>query len=174
VRLALHALALAAGGALLGVAGNGLTPRPAPLGHEVRATAEAAAVSCELPGGRAPAVPRISVQEATPLCNACSAAFVDARGKLEFEAGHVSGAVHLAPGEPARAVLADVARFPTTVVYDSDPACSQAEEVARMLKKEGVADVRVLTGAWPAWMASGGPGASGPCALCSTSPGGQP
>jgi thiosulfate/3-mercaptopyruvate sulfurtransferase len=52
------------------------------------------------------------------------------------------------------------------VVYDGDPGGFMAEAVAMGLRELGVRDVRVLEGSWPAWMAEGGPGTSGPCALC--------
>jgi 3-mercaptopyruvate sulfurtransferase SseA len=34
------------------------------------------------------------------------------------------------------------------------------------LQAQGLSDVRVLTGAWPEWLALGGPGESGACGLC--------
>jgi 3-mercaptopyruvate sulfurtransferase SseA len=166
VRIHLQALALCAAGAALGVAANGLTPRPAPLGARVTSAAEAPGAMCQAAGGGAPAVPRISVEEATPLCVACSALFVDARSAAEYQAGHITGAIHIAPGEPVDPVLWRLGVYSTVIVYDRDPGCALADRVAKALLERGVRDVRVLTGAWPAWMAAGAPGASGPCAIC--------
>ena len=67
--------------------------------------AEAPGAQCQMPGGRGPVVPRISVEEATPLCVACSALFVDARSATEYQAGHITGALHIAPGDPVDPVL---------------------------------------------------------------------
>jgi rhodanese-related sulfurtransferase len=167
VRTFLQALALCAAGAVLGLAGNGSTPRPAPLGARVTSAAEAPGAMCQLPGGRAPVVPRISVEDATPLCVACSALFVDARSAAEYQVGHVTGALHLAPGEPVDPVLWRLGVYQTVIVYDRDPSCALADQVAKALLDRGARDVRVLTGAWPAWMAAGAPGAAGPCAACS-------
>ncbi len=160
-----HALALCAAGALLGLGGNALTPRPAPLGHEVAAAADAPGAACQIQGLQA-AIPRISVEEATPLCVACSALFVDARSAAEYEAGHITGALHLAPGEAVDPVLWRLGVYKTVVVYDSDPNCSVADQVAKKLLEHGVQDVRVLTGAWPAWTAARAPNAAGSCASC--------
>jgi rhodanese-related sulfurtransferase len=175
VRLLLQALALCAAGAVLGLAGNGLSPRPAKLGAPVVAAADAPGAMCQLPGGRLPVAPRISVEEATPLCVACSALFVDARSADEYAIGHITGAIHLAPGEAPDPVLWRLGAYHTVVVYDRDPSCAQADQVAKVLLERGVQDVRVLTGAWPAWAAAGAPGSSGPCAACGArAEGGRP
>jgi 3-mercaptopyruvate sulfurtransferase SseA len=164
VRLLAHAAALAAAGSLTGIAANGLSPRPARLAEPVRSAAEQAG-ACKLPGATS-LVPRISVAEAAPLCAACAAAFVDARGAGEFAAGHASGALHLPPGEVPLETLFQLERFRTVVVYDDDPASGHADEVAAALAARGLGGVRVLDGAWPAWIAAGGPGESGACASC--------
>jgi 3-mercaptopyruvate sulfurtransferase SseA len=166
VRIVLHALALCAAGALLGLAANGLTPRPAPLGTRVTSAAEAPGAMCQLPGGRGPVIPRISVEEAAPLCVACTALFVDARSAAEYQAGHIAGAIHLAPGEQVDPVLWRLGVYETVIVYDRDPSCALADQVGKTLRERGARDVRVLTGAWPAWMAAGAPGSTGPCAVC--------
>lgn len=160
-----HALVLCAVGALVGVGANALTPRPAPLGAKVAATAEAPGAACQIQGLSA-AIPRISVEDATPLCVACSALFVDARSAAEYEAGHITGALHLAPGEPVDPVLWRLGVYETVVVYDRDPNCAVADQVAKRLLEHGVQDVRVLSGAWPAWTAARAPGAGGACSSC--------
>lgn len=165
MRLVRDALGLLVAGALLGLAGNGFTPRPAPLGAQVVAVAEEPAALCQQPG-HVSAIPRISVEDAAPLCVSCSAAFVDARSAAEYESGHVTGAFHLAPGDPPEDVLWQLGAYQMIVVYDRDPSCAMADRVAKGLLARGAKDVRVLTGAWPAWAAAGAPGESGPCAGC--------
>lgn len=167
VRTLLQALALTAAGAAAGLAMNAASPRPARLNEPVRSAAEAAG-ACKIPGATGLA-PRISVQEAAPLCIACSAGFVDARSAVEFAAGHVSGAVHLPPGPVPLQALLHLERFRTVVVYDGDAeAARAAETVAAALRERGMTDVRVLAGSWNAWMAAGAPGESGPCGTCGT------
>lgn len=154
---------LCAGGAALGLVANAFSPRPAPLGTPVVATADQPGAACQDPRA---SVARISVEQAKPLCLACTAAFVDARSAPEYAAGHVTGAVHLAPGEPVDPLLPALQASPTVIVYDRDRDCAAADQVATLLQARGIRDVRVLTGAWPEWLARGGPGESGTCSLC--------
>ena len=161
--LLLRASALCVAGAALGIAGNALTPRPSPLGTPVLPAAESSGAACQDPRA---SFARISVEEAKPLCIACAATFVDARSAPEYAAGHVTGALHLAPGEPVAPLLAKLQSSSAVIVYDRDRQCAAADQVAAVLKENGVRDVRVLTGAWPEWLAGGGPGESGSCSLC--------
>jgi 3-mercaptopyruvate sulfurtransferase SseA len=158
-----RAVMLCVGGVVIGLAGNALTPRPAQLGARVYAAAEQPGAACQDPRA---SVARISVEEAKPLCVACAAAFVDARSAQEYAAGHVTGALHLAPGEPVEPLLAKLKSSPAVIVYDRDRECAAADQVATLLQANGIRDVRVLTGAWPEWLARGGPGESGTCSLC--------
>ena len=159
----LRAGTIAVAGAVVGVAANFVSPRPVSLGRAVYATAESAGAVCADPGA---SIARISVQEAKPLCIACTAAFVDARSAQEYASGHVTGALHLLPGDPVEPLLERLSAAPTVIVYDRDRECAGADQVATLLKAKGLRDVRVLTGAWSDWLAAGGPGESGSCALC--------
>jgi len=158
-----QAVLLCVAGAALGIVGNRFTPRPAPLGVRVVPTADQPGAICEDPRA---SIARISVEAAKPLCVACTAVFVDARSAQEYAAGHVTGALHLAPGQPVEPLLAGLRAAPTVIVYDRDRQCASANAVATDLLARGLRDVRVLTGAWPDWLAQGGPGESGACALC--------
>ncbi len=164
MKLFLHAAAIAVAGLGAGLTANAFSRHPADLGRPVFAAAEAGA--CQL--GPSEPVSRISFQEAEKLCSACTAAFIDARSASDYAAGHITNAIHLPPaGHPDEAAaLASLAGSRIVVVYDGDPSCRLAEGVARRLKARGFQDVRVLSGAWPAWVAAGGPGASGACAVC--------
>lgn len=171
-QLALLALA----GPALGLTINAFSPRPATLGQPVVSAAESGTGSCSSAGVKAiqPA-PRIGVEEAKALCAACTSAFVDARSASAYADGHIPDAIHLPPrGHPQEKSAIDRLRsFPRVVVYDGENSCTQADDVAERLRQAGLADVRVLTGAWPAWVAAGGPGAAGACGSCS-GPGGAP
>jgi rhodanese-related sulfurtransferase len=166
--LLLQSLLLAALGAAVGLAANALGPRPIPLGQPVHAAAEASAGACGAGGPRREPAPRIAVEEAKALCDGCRAAFVDARGPGAYAAGHVTGAVHLPPaGHPASAAALEALRSaPLVIVYDGDWSCALADEVADRLRQEGLPDVRVLAGAWPAWLAASAPGIAGACPVC--------
>jgi 3-mercaptopyruvate sulfurtransferase SseA len=161
--LLLRAGLLCVAGSLLGIAGNALTPQPAPLGSRVVPAADLPGAACEEPRQ---GIARISVEAAKPLCVACTAVFVDARSAEEYASGHVTGALHLAPGEAIEPLLGQLRDAPAVIVYDRDRDCAAADRVAARLQAQGVRDVRVLTGAWPEWLARGGPGESGACGAC--------
>ncbi len=165
MKVFVHAGALAAASLAAGLAANALSRHPADLKRPVYA-AEGSACQLGPPAGEP--IPRISFNEAEKLCTACTAAFVDARSASDYAAGHVTNAIHLPPaGHPEEAAaLASLAAYRTVVVYDGDAGCRLAESLARRLEARGYPDVRVLSGAWPAWVAAGGPGASGACSLC--------
>jgi 3-mercaptopyruvate sulfurtransferase SseA len=102
------------------------------------------------------------------MCTGCTAGFVDARPASEFAEGHIPNAIHLPPhGHPGEAeALARLRTFSTVVVYDSGYACNMADAVASHLLADGLTDVRVLEGAWPAWVKSSAPAESGACEAC--------
>jgi len=169
---------LAAAGSALGLAANALSPHPAVLRQPVLSAAESGGGACAMPASdvvsRSTSAPppwrpvRIGVDEAKGLCTACLAGFVDARGPHEFAHGHIQNAVHLpAAGHPDEAaVIAQLRTYALVVVYDGDYSCAVADDVAGRLRRAGLPDVRVLQGAWPAWVAAQGPSAAGICGAC--------
>lgn len=173
--LAQMVLIAAAGGAL-GLGMNALSPAPARLGQPVYAAAESGTASCSAPHGAPGAEDKgfgtISREEASGMCSACTAGFVDARPASEFARGHIPNAFHLPPhghGNEAQ-VISELRHFQTVVVYDSGAGCDLAETVAKHLRAEGLPDVRILAGAWPGWEAGGEPAESGACAACEGHP----
>jgi 3-mercaptopyruvate sulfurtransferase SseA len=170
MRLLVQITAIALVGSGLGLGLNHLSRAPARLGEPVFAAAESGAAACSAPHGETGPVdfPRISRADASGLCTACTAGFVDARPASEFARGHIPHAFHVPPhghGDEA-VILGELRRFGTVVVYDSGAGCDLAETVAKHLKSEGLRDVRILDGAWPAWEAGGEPAESGACAAC--------
>lgn len=177
MRLLVQMAVIGLAGGALGLGMNAFSPAPARLGQPVYAAAESGAATCSAPhgapGSEAPGTfPRISREEASGMCNACSAGFVDARPASEFARGHIPNAFHLPPhghGNEA-SVVSGLRKFNTVVVYDSGAGCDLAETVAKHLRSEGLPDVRILSGAWPAWEAGGEPAESGACAACEGHP----
>jgi rhodanese-related sulfurtransferase len=173
VKLIRHMVLLGLAGMAAGFAANALSPHPVLLREPVASAAEAGAGSCSKPGAAPPtAIERIEVEEAKALCAECSAAFVDARGAAAYAAGHIPDAVHLPPaGHPLeKAAIERLRSFPMVVVYDGEHSCALADDVAARLIKAGITQVRVLKGAWPAWIAADGPGTSGACIGCGDHP----
>jgi rhodanese-related sulfurtransferase len=167
---------IAAAGSALGLAANALSPHPAALRQVVLSAAEAGGGSCAMPASETPAVSapapwranRIGVEDAKGLCTACLAGFVDARGAHDYAHGHIANAVHLPPaGHPDElSAIAQLRTYPLVVVYDGEYTCAVADDVAGRLRRAGLTDVRVLQGAWPAWVASKGPAEAGICGVC--------
>jgi rhodanese-related sulfurtransferase len=96
-------------------------------------------------------------------------AFVDCRSRDLFEEGHVAGSLHVptedaAPSETALAALRPMA---TVITYcDAGSSCQRSVRLASLLMQAGIADVRVLEGGMPEWLANGFPAESGSCRLC--------
>ena len=155
---------------LVGLIANAASPRPAALTTAVYAAAESGAGACHVqPRAVADSVPRIDINAASALCLACTAGFVDARSANSFAAGHILGALHLPPmgDEDEATALMKLRSYSTIIVYDGEPTCGLADNIARRLLADGFEDVRVLAGGWPAWRDAGGPGQSGACPVCS-------
>jgi rhodanese-related sulfurtransferase len=172
MRLPLQLLALLCGGSLLGLGLNAASPHPINLLQPVFSAAESGGGTCSAPHGEAGAPSdfrSISPNDAAGMCTGCTAAFVDARAASEYAEGHVPNALHLPPHDhPGESeVIARLKTYPTVVVYDSGLACNLADTVASHLRTEGLSDVRILEGAWPAWERAGGPAESGACQACS-------
>jgi rhodanese-related sulfurtransferase len=106
--------------------------------------------------------------------------FVDCRPRAEFEAGHVSGAVHIDPtaggandGDRAlpHASRDLLSRADTVITYcDARAQCERSLLLAERLRAAGLRDVRVLEDGMPAWLAQGYPAESGICAQCEADP----
>ena len=157
-------------GAGLGLLANPVTPRPLALSRPVFAASASGTATCS--GAVAKEPTRISQGEARSACDACTAAFVDARGENAFALGHIAGALHLPPsGHPDESSTLDHLKgYKTVVVYDDDVGCRLAEGAARRLLAAGLTDVRVLDGNWSTWASSGGPAQSGACEECTRHP----
>jgi rhodanese-related sulfurtransferase len=152
-------LVLAAVGAVLGLAINGIRADGVPLFHPFVADGLGTA---ECVASAAPA--RIDVGEAERLQDARGAVFGDVRSADEYATGHVVDAIHLPCSADAPVWLANVAKSSTVIVYGGSDA--DADQVAQSLAANGYADVRVLSGGFGAWRDHGGSAASGPCEVC--------
>jgi 3-mercaptopyruvate sulfurtransferase SseA len=116
----------------------------------------------------------ISQTDARNLVGNPKVAFVDCRARERFEAGHVSGSLHLEPrgSELPRPLLEGLASASTVIAYcDADGGqCQRSLEMASMLRAAGLPDVRVLEGGLPAWLNHGYPAESGACHQCEATP----
>jgi rhodanese-related sulfurtransferase len=163
--LRLCAVTAAGSAVLIGVRG---LPQP-PAGEAITDAA-----ACQAPEPDAfdphPEVRWISQEGARHLVGEPGVAFVDCRARDQFEAGHVSGSLHLdAQGERVPATLLRGLAQATTVITYCEAAggeCQRSLEMAGLLRAAGVPDVRVLEGGMPAWLEHGYPAESGTCRHC--------
>ena len=78
---------------------------------------------------------------------------IDVRPALEFEHGHIPGAVQI-PVEELPGRLGDLPRDKRIVAYCRGPYCLFADEAVALLQQHGFDAVR-LEGGWPDWQAEG-------------------
>jgi rhodanese-related sulfurtransferase len=152
---------------LLGVV-RGVPRLPEPAG-----SSDAAA--CHAPAeDHGTAVHWISQAQARDLVGNPDVAFVDCRAREQFEAGHVSGSVHLElqSGQVPPPLLDDLGSASTVIAYcDAEGGqCQRSLEMASVLRAAGLPDVRVLEGGLPAWLDRGYPAESGACHACEATP----
>ncbi len=80
--------------------------------------------------------------------------WVDARSRVDYESGHIPGAILLNEDEWDRCLPALLAVWQPgqrIIVYCSDRGCRASESVARRLKSIQLTPVFVLDGGWDAW-----------------------
>ncbi len=133
-------------------------PEPAPV-----------AGACQAPMAVPESVRWISQEQAKALVGDPLVKFVDCREREHFERGHVSGSMHLKlqAGEVPPPLFGQLSRATTIITYcGGQGECQRSLEVAGLLQKQGLPDVRVLEGGMPAWLDLGYPAESGTCRDC--------
>jgi rhodanese-related sulfurtransferase len=109
-----------------------------------------------------PGIRLITLAEAEDLFAGGSGAavFVDSRSRREFAAGHIPGALTI-PLEEYRDFLPEgILAYPpdrTIVVYCEGGDCQTSLALARLIHDRGFRDIRIFTGGWAEWTASGLP-----------------
>lgn len=102
--------------------------------------------------------PHVGLQEAKRLLGQPGVAFVDGRSYVEWEAGHLPGALALPVGEfdkryaMRRSILRKAA---VLVIYCHGVGCTLAETLAQLLAEKGHRNLAVFWAGYPAWSAAG-------------------
>ena len=78
---------------------------------------------------------------------------IDVRPRIEFEYGHLAGAVSI-PAEELATKLSTLPKHRRIVTYCRGEYCLLADEAVALLRKHGFDAVR-LDGGWPEWSAEG-------------------
>ncbi len=96
----------------------------------------------------------ISIKDAAMLFISRRAVFLDARSLMEFEAGHIQGALS-APAEDFDYAFKEIAPklqdAETIITYCDGERCQLSHELAEMLKARGFNNVYVLKNGWSLW-----------------------
>jgi rhodanese-related sulfurtransferase len=92
----------------------------------------------------------VARQEAALLLERGDAVLVDVRPALEFEHGHVTGAVSI-PLEELSDRMDDLPRDKRIIAYCRGAYCLFADEAVALLRERGF-DAARLEGGWPEWM----------------------
>ncbi len=142
-RSTVQALCILALSAVLGLGINCIRPDGIPLVH-----ATASAVQLDANDGE------IAIKDAAMLFLSHRAVFLDARSQMEFEDGHIQGAL-AAPVEDFDDVYEEIAPKLKTaemiITYCDGERCPLSHELAKRLKTRGFDNVYVLKNGWKLW-----------------------
>ncbi|MBI4871187.1 MAG: rhodanese-like domain-containing protein [Candidatus Riflebacteria bacterium] len=125
-------------------------PRSAP-GPDLRTLLEPAATTA--------AIPRINLAQAKRLYDSGSAVFVDARTNVEYEVGHLPGALPDLTLEGAATARRRLEPYPGKVVvtYCHGTDCHLSDKAAETLFEWGFTRVCIFFGGWDEWRTAGYP-----------------
>jgi rhodanese-related sulfurtransferase len=108
-----------------------------------------------------PGIRLITLAETEDLfASGSEAVFVDSRSRREFAAGHIPGALTIPLEENRESLPEGVLAYPpdqTLVVYCEGGDCQTSLALARLIHDRGFRDIRIFTGGWAEWAASGLP-----------------
>jgi rhodanese-related sulfurtransferase len=90
--------------------------------------------------------------------------FIDSRGRDDFAAGHIPGALSIPLEKIQRSrktfpglVTLDFPGGQTLVVYCEGGDCQTSISLAKIIHDKGYKDIRIFTGGWDEWHAAGLP-----------------
>lgn len=91
----------------------------------------------------------ISAHELTRMLNADQAVLLDVRDRAEYEAGHITGAIHV-PHQKVAASAGQLEKHRDKTLVVADRMGQQAGAVGKALRKQGF-EVRRLAGGMTEW-----------------------
>ena len=102
----------------------------------------------------------IDIEAAWRLFQSQTAIFADARHRVDFDAGHIQGAVNLYAADPdawLSEFLSVAEPLKPIVTYCDGEECALARELAELLSLNGFENVRFLKNGWARWREKGLP-----------------
>lgn len=116
-------------------------------------------------GETGPGIILITLAEAEDLFAGGQGAFVDARSRKDFSAGHIPAAKNLpfeeVKGKAIGEFTAGIPPGKAFVIYCSGKDCPAGLALAVLLRDQGLDEVRVFIGGWDEWIAAGLPAERG-------------
>ncbi|HMM37534.1 MAG TPA: rhodanese-like domain-containing protein [Desulfovibrio sp.] len=106
----------------------------------------------------------VPLGQAGELHRAGAALFLDARSQVEFEEGHIAGALNLPPEEFGfyYDLLAErIAGADVVITYCDGEHCLLSQDLGRLLREKGHQQIRILKNGWSLWREAGLPVLSG-------------
>jgi rhodanese-related sulfurtransferase len=96
----------------------------------------------------------ISRNEAKSLFDSGSAVFVDARHDIDFNLGHIQGALNvpLKDYDVKKSVLSGIPKDHLIIAYCDGSECNSSIELSVKLMKDGYKNVRIFFGGWREWV----------------------
>jgi len=96
----------------------------------------------------------ISRDEAKRLFDSGSAVFVDARHDVDFNLGHIRGALNvpLSDYDVKKSVVSGIPRDRLIIAYCDGSECNSSIELSVKLMKDGYSNVRIFFGGWREWV----------------------
>jgi rhodanese-related sulfurtransferase len=133
-------------GAVLGFAGNQLSPRGIPLIAPAKAIPRAEEY--------------IALDKAKELWGNGVALFLDAREPADYDAGHIGNALNLPAQSFERhfsAIAPMLSPDSEMVLYCDGKECDLSHWLAESLRQQGFTNTHILHNGWTAWSQSGWP-----------------
>ncbi|MCE5185286.1 MAG: hypothetical protein LLF76_04075 [Planctomycetaceae bacterium] len=97
-------------------------------------------------------IPKVTAKDI--VANSATAVIIDARRMLDYDAGHIEGAINIPTtlcAEGRIAKLADIEKSRRLVIYCQSAGCPYAEKVAGHLKEDGFNNLAIYKGGWVDW-----------------------
>jgi rhodanese-related sulfurtransferase len=106
----------------------------------------------------------VPLGQAEELHRSGAALFLDARSQVEFEEGHIAGALNLPPEEFGfyyELLAGRIAGAGVVITYCDGEHCLLSQDLARLLRGKGQQQIRILKNGWSLWQEAGLPVLSG-------------
>lgn len=133
-------------GAVLALTYNSINPRGLAL------WAGSTSAQSQPPGG---GFSQITLQEVYKIYQKPEVALLDARSTVEYNYGHIKGALSLPDEEFDKkypGMIAKLSNKKEIIVYCSGEGCGLSEHLAKKLKTKGHRNIKLFVGGWPAWL----------------------